>query len=156
MLLQRNQLDIHMLPPKIKAQLLRKCNNRAHSTSYLTGGLQTCAYDPLHYGVLASDASSLYHIEQEASRCCAWNNIPQTTKIPNCRNSWGFSIRYKGLPECPSICERCVYCSCCTYTLSHLRLSQGMSQTADNYYSPGLLDCSLWCYQQKREIYLFL
>ena len=82
-------------------------------------------------------------------------NVPQTTKIPNCRSSWGFWVRYKGLPECPSICELCVYCSSCTYTLSHLRLSQGMSQTAGNQnLIPAVLDCSLCCSTQKREIKL--
>ena len=64
--------------------------------------------------------------------------------IPNRRNGWGFSIRYKGLPECPSICELCVYCSSCTYTLSHLRELQGKSQTAGNQnLIPAVLDCSL-------------
>ena len=71
-------------------------------------------------------------------------NVPQTTKIPNCGRSWGFWVRYKGLPECLSICELCVYCSCCTNTLSHLRLSQGMSQTAGNQnLIPAVLDGSL-------------
>ena len=43
-----------------------------------------------------------------------------TKKIPNRRNGWGFWVRYKGLPGCLSTYELCVYCSCCTNTLSHL------------------------------------
>ena len=79
-------------------------------------------------------------------------NVPQTTKIPNCRSSWGFWVRYKGLPGCLSAYELCVYCSCCTNTLSHLRLSQGMSQTAGNLnLIPAVLDCSLWCSHKRRK-----
>ena len=72
-------------------------------------------------------------------------NVPQTTKIPNCRSSWGFWVRYKGLPGCLSTYELCVYCSCCTNTLSHLRELQGMWQTAGSQnLIPAVLDCSLW------------
>ena len=78
--------------------------------------------------------------------------MPQTTKIPNCRSSWGFWVRYKGLPGCLSAYELCVYCSCCTSTLSHLRLSQGMWQTAGNQnLIPAVLDGGLWCSHKRRK-----
>ena len=47
----------------------------------------------------------------------------------------------------------CVYCASCPSKHSHLRELQGMSQTAGNQnLIPAILDCSLCCYQQKREI----
>ena len=59
-----------------------------------------------------------------------WNKLYK--RIPNCGRSWGFLVRYKGLPEGHSTYALCGCCSSCTNTLLHLRLSQGMSQTAGN------------------------
>ena len=79
----------------------------------------------------------------------------QTKKRPQFRRTGGVMLRYKGLPECLSICELCVYCSSCTCTLSHLRELQGMWQTAGSQnLIPAVLDCSLCCSTQKREIKL--
>lgn len=68
--LQRDQTDgcvLHYCPPKRKTpDHYSNCNNRAHSTSYPTGGLQAFAYDPLHYGVLSSDDSTIIaYLEQD-------------------------------------------------------------------------------------------
>ena len=69
----------------------------------------------------------------------------QTKKRPQFQRTGGVMLRYKGLPECLSICELCVYCSSCTCTLSHLRELQGMWQTAGSQnLIPAVLDCSLW------------
>ena len=133
---------------------MRKRNNRAHSTSYLTGGLQAiCLRSPTLRCTVLRCIFFIPHWIRSVKLSCT-ENILTKQKTPRFVMNRGAMLRYKGLPECLSICELCVYCSCCTSTLLHLRLSQGMWQTAGNQnLIPAVLDCSL--YRQKCNLMFF-
>ena len=109
---------------------MRKRNNRAHSISYLTGGLQAiCLRSPTLRCTVLRCIFFIPHWIRSVKLSCT-ENILTKQKTPRFVMNRGAMLRYKALPECQSICGLFAYCSSCTCTLSRLRRSQLGLQTS--------------------------